>query len=554
MESTLRLRLPAFVRLGGVKGIHKSAWLLAAGSGLLQVLVFPRLNLYWLCWIALAPLMYALLRARNADATELLSGETYSYLVPARPGQGFLLGWLSGTVFYLGSCYWVCSVMHSYGGLSTPVSILLLILFSLYIGLHYGIFGLLMAFAARSRNGVYRRALLLAPFLWVAVEMLRAYVVSFPWLLLGTAQIDNVPLVRLASITGVYGVSFEIALVNSVFAAALVVPRKQRRALLVAALAAAAALQSTVLLHPGPSLVEAHATLVQQDVPIERQWTYDQYTQLLRELTEMSRRPAPAADPAIAPLIVWPESPAPFETDDRLFSKSTSALAVERKSWLLAGAVAVEPGTRPGQPDHIFNSALLLSPQGVVAQRYDKVHLVPWGEYVPFSWLFGFAKALTHEVGTFTSSSTGRAPLQVGSHSYGVFICYESVFPGEVRKFAARGAQVFVNISNDSWFGESGAPWQHLNMARMRAVENHRWLLRCTNSGITASIDPLGRVVASAPRNRRVALDAPYALSDEETFYTRYGDWFPLLCAIISVLGLVWRAQPDARVTRPQPI
>ena len=138
-----------------MKGIHKSAWLLAVGSGLLQVLVFPRPNLTWLCWIALAPLMYALLRARNADASELLEGESDSFLAPARLGQGFLLGWVSGTVFYLGSCYWVYSVMHSYGGLGPVVSVLLLILFSLYIGLPPGIFGLLMAFAGRARHGHY---------------------------------------------------------------------------------------------------------------------------------------------------------------------------------------------------------------------------------------------------------------------------------------------------------------------------------------------------------------------------------------------------------------
>jgi len=497
--------------------------------------------------------MVSLLRARSAGAAELLAGETHSFLAPARPWQGFLLGWLSGTIFYLGSCYWVYSVMHSYGNLSPAVAFLLLILFSLYIGLHHGVFGALVALAARQGKGFPRRALLLAPFLWVAVELLRAHLVSFPWLLLGTAQIDNLPLVRLASATGVYGVSFEIALVNSVFAASFLVHRRQRRPLLVATMAAAVALQATALLPAGPSSVEAYATLVQQNVPIKRQWTFTEYNTLLHELTELSRAPAPAADETIAPLIVWPESPAPFETDDRLFSETTAELARKRGSWLLAGAVALAPAVA-GEPAQVYNSALLLSPQGTVSQRYDKVHLVPWGEYIPFAWAFGFAKALTHEVGAFTSSGSGRKPLEAGGHGYGVFICYEAVFPHEVRRFAQRGAEVFVNISDDGWFGESGAPWQHLNMARMRAVENHRWLLRSTNSGITAAVDPLGRVVAVVPRNQRLALEAPYGLNIDETVYTRYGDWFPCLCAIISLLGLLWRAQPDARLTRPQPV
>jgi apolipoprotein N-acyltransferase len=535
-----------------VKGIHKSAWLLAVVSGLLQILIFPRPNLYWLCWIALAPLMVALLRAREADATELLTDETYSFLVPARARQGFLLGWASGTVFYFGTCYWVYIVMHSYGGLPPVVSFLLLILFSLFIGLHHGVFGALMAVAGRSRAGFNRKALVLAPFLWVAVELLRAHVVSFPWTLLGTAQVDNLPLARLASVTGVYGVSFEIALVNTVFAASILVPRKRRWPLLAAALTAAFALQATVLVKANASAVDAHAVLVQQNVPIERQWTYESYKKLVDALTAISHAPQAGKDASVAPLIVWPESPAPFETDDRLFGESTAALAREQRSWLLAGTTAVLPA-KTGEAEQIYNSALLLNSNGVVTQRYDKVHLVPWGEYVPFSWAFGFAKSLTHEVGAFAPGNTDRVPLEIGGHRYGVFICYESVFPHEIRQFAAHGAEVFVNISNDGWFGDSGAPWQHLNMARMRAVENHRWVLRATNTGVTAAIDPLGRVVAIAPRNQRIALDAPYGLISDTTFYTRYGDWFPVLCAIISITGLLWRDHAGAHMMRPIP-
>ena len=537
-----------------MKGIHKSAWLLAIASGVLQVLIFPRPNLYWLCWIALAPLMVAVMRAREADAAELLTDEPYSFLVPARAAQGFLLGWASGAVFYLGTCDWVYSVMHSYGGLSPAVSLLLLILFSLYIGLHHGLFGALLAVAGRSRAGFSRKALLLAPFLWVAVELLRAHVVSFPWALLGTAQIDNLPLARLASVTGVYGVSFEIALVNTVFAAVVLMHRKRRMPMLAVALAGAIALQATVLVKAEPSQVDAHATLVQQNVPIVRQWSYEQYKALVDTLSAMSVAPGAARDPSVAPLIVWPESPAPFESDDRLFTQSTAELARRQRSWLLAGVTAVQPGARADEGGPVYNSAVLVAPDGAVVQRYDKVHLVPWGEYIPFAWAFGFAKSLTHEVGTFAAGGAERTPLEVGSHRYGVFICYESVFPHEVRQFAGRGAEVFVNISNDAWFGDSGAPWQHLNMARMRAVENHRWLLRCTNNGVTASIDPLGRVAAVARRNERVALDAPYGLLSDTTFYTRYGDWFPILCAIISITGLFWRGHPGAHITHPVPV
>jgi apolipoprotein N-acyltransferase len=179
--------------------------------------------------------------------------------------------------------------------------------------------------------------------------------------------------------------------------------------------------------------------------------------------------------------------------------------------------------------------------------RYDKIHLVPFGEYVPFKSLLGFAGGLTQEVGEF-SRGFSREPLTVDGYRIGVFVCYEAVFPDEVRQFARNGGQVFVNISNDGWYGDTGAWAQHLNQARMRAVENDRWLLRDTNTGMTASIDPYGRVVASVPRKVRTALEAPYALTSGTTFYTRHGDWFAWLCAIISVAALLWRYRVPSRM------
>jgi apolipoprotein N-acyltransferase len=172
--------------------------------------------------------------------------------------------------------------------------------------------------------------------------------------------------------------------------------------------------------------------------------------------------------------------------------------------------------------------------------RYDKVHLVPFGEYLPFPHLFAFAGGLTKEVGQFERGMS-HAPLDAGGTKLGIFICYESIFPDEVRESAAESAQVFVNISNDGWYGDSGAYAQHLNQTRMRAIENDRWLLSATDTGVTASIDPWGRVVAQIPRKQRAVLAAPYALTSVTTFYTRYGDWFAYVCAIISIGALLTR-------------
>jgi apolipoprotein N-acyltransferase len=200
----------------------------------------------------------------------------------------------------------------------------------------------------------------------------------------------------------------------------------------------------------------------------------------------------------------------------------------------------------PNQGQQIYNSAAMVAADGSWGARYDKIHLVPFGEYVPFKQLLGFASSLTHEVGDFIPGKEHNV-LRAGDLAVGVFICYESVFPGEVREFAANGAQVFVNVSNDGWFGDTAAPWQHLEQARMRAIENHRWLLRSTNTGITGVIDPFGRVLDTAARNQRTFIDVPFSLESDTTFYARHGNWFVWVCAIISVLALVTRFVLPAR-------
>ncbi len=533
--------------LSSVKRIHSSAWLLALSSGVLQVLVFPRPGLYFLSWVCVAPLIYCILRAREADASQLLAErDTFSYLVPATTFQGFLLGWISGTVFYAGSCYWVYHVMHLYGGLSPIVSAGLLILFSLYIGLHHGIFGALLALSAKARAGFSRKALVLAPFLWVAVELLRSYVVSFPWDLLGTAQIDNTSLVRVATVTGVYGVSFEIALVNAAFAAAFLVRPGRRRTMMAASITAAVVLQSTVLARFDRVPTDHTARLVQLNLALNEDWNATTYPQRLSALVNLST--APGSSSQVPALVIWPESPGPFFVNDPTFQQAISRITSTGPS-VIAGSIGVKD-SQVRNPSQLYNSALAVSPGGNSQARYDKIHLVPWGEYIPFKSLFGFAQSLTHEVGNFEPGAQ-RVPLQLGAVRYGVFICYESVFPGEIRQFADHGAEVLVNISNDGWFGQSGAPGQHLNLARMRAVENQRWLLRATNTGITAVIDPLGRVTATIPPNQAMVLDADFGTSDDTTFYTRYGDWFPIACAIISLCGLLWREQPEVGPAEP---
>ena len=534
-----------------MRRIRRNAWVFACVSGVLQVLIFPKPSFYILSWVALAPLIYAILKCREQDVSMVLA-EGGQFVAPATPWQGFLLSYASGVIWYLGSCYWIFHVMHSYGGLGALTSAVLLVLFALYLGLYHGLFGLLLSLIAARRNTFNLRALVLTPFAWVAVELARTYVTGFPWDLLGTTQVDNIPLARIATVTGVYGISFEIALVNTGLAAAFLLPYARRKIMLTAALAAAALLHAGRLVKFEALPTSQGATLVQADVPIldSGSWTLNYLQQTLGDLSALSVRPA--AEHADTPgLIIWPEAPAPFFTTDYHLRLALGAVVRRADSSVIAGTLGITHYGDPNRAPELYNSASVIARDGSWTAQYDKVHLVPFGEYIPVAQLLSFAQVLTHEVGTF-QRGTRHDPLTVDGTKVGVFICYESVFPGEVRQFAENGAEVFVNISNDGWFGDTGAPRQHLNMARMRSVENKRWLLRDTNTGITAVIDPLGRVVKEARRNQRTALQGAYDVEETTTFYTRHGDWFPLVCAIITLVGVLLHFRPRAPVTHPQ--
>jgi apolipoprotein N-acyltransferase len=520
-------------------GIERRAWILVITSAILQVLIFPLPNLYPLSWMAVSPMLVSLLNARRSRTLQF---EGSVRLLPARPLQGFFLGYVCGFLSYGGSCYWVYSTMKQYGGISGPGAAGLLLLFCLYLGLYHGVFGLLSSIVAKLS---LRNALVAMPFLWVAVEFARTRISGFPWDLLGIAQVDNVPLAGIARVTGVYGISFEIMIVNVAFAAAFLVRRTRRNSLLFAATAAAFVLQIARWMPIAELPTEHAALLIQENIPVldNSDWTPQYYSETLTELSRLSLQPPSGERLGRNPdLIVWPESPAPFYSQDVSFRDALSDIARSSHSWIVAGNIGLRnPGG--GASAQVFNAAALVSAAGDWTAEYDKVHLVPFGEYVPFKQWLAFAGGLTKEVGDF-SRGASRAPLQAGDKKLGVFICYESIFPDEVRQFAKQGAQVFVNISNDGWYGDSGAYAQHLKQARMRAIENDRWLLRDTNTGVTAAIDAYGRVVASVPRKVRTALLAPYSLIGETTFYTRHGDWLAYACAIISMGAIVVALTP----------
>ena len=459
--------------------------------------------------------------------------------------------------------------MYLYGGLAKPIAVGILTLFSLYLGLYHALFGALLA-AFRVRFG-RQAALLFVPFAWVAVELARARITGLPWDLLGIAQVDSPVLTRLAPITGVYGLSFLIAAVNALW---LVRMRVRERRFTRTAFTAAGVI--FVLLYvvalrrieaPQDTPTTAHATLVQENLEVGAANTGPQPStqQLLESFSYLSRYPSthfllgipelpgtqsvflirPNASiedissktPTPTDLIVWPESPAPFEGNDTQFRTAMANLARESGTPIIAGNIGADRAIDNPRGYSLFNSASFVSPQGEFVARYDKMHLVPFGEYVPFKELFFFAKSLLYEAGTFDPGQH-RIVFSTGGHTYGTFICYESIFGDEIREFAKQGAEVLVNISNDGWYGDTSAPWQHLNMVRMRAIENHRWILRATNTGVTASITPFGRVIAAAPRHIRTSIRVGFGYEHDLTFYAAHGDVFAYACALITTFAL----------------
>jgi len=538
---------------------------MAVLSGVLQVLPFPIAGPtpLWrtaFCWIALLPLLWALLA--NAKTGN-----------PLTLRQGATLGYVCGFVWYLGNCYWIYQTMYLYGGLAKPVAVGILVLFSLYLGLYHALFGTLIA-AFRNRFG-RQTALMLAPFAWVAVELARARVTGLPWDLLGIAQVDNPLLTRLAPITGAYGLSFIIVAVNALWLIRIRV-RERRHTRLLLTLAGVVIIVLYVaglrlLVSSKTEATTATATLVQENLEVGAANTGPQPTtqQFLESFSYLSRYPstqfllgipelpgtqsvylirrhpsvegADSRSPVPTPtnLIVWPESPAPFESIDPQFRTAMSDLARAAQAPIIVGNTGFEqdPSTKSGYTP--YNRATFITPDGTYAGHYDKMHLVPFGEYVPYKKLFFFAKDLLNEVGTF-EPGTQRSVFTTGGHTYGTFICYESIFADEIRHYAEQGADVLVNISNDGWYGDTSAPWQHLNMVRMRAIESHRWVLRATNTGVTAAINPWGRVTVAAPRHIRTSIHVRFAYEHDLTFYAAHGDLFAYACALVTTLGLIF--------------
>jgi apolipoprotein N-acyltransferase len=484
--------------------------LLALASGVALGLAFPNYNLPLLAWISIALLILASFGARLRVAP--------------------LYGFLHGLVFYPICLPWMDFVMRQYGDVGAWTSAGILGLVGIAGGIICAFFSWGVALASR-RGAAFACAL--APFLWVALEFLRGNlpIIAFPWNLIGYAASRSLALMQLTALTGIYGLSFVVAGYGALVAYAILSGRHRAWQSVIATTAALIliAVGGRYFVPNTPPRFVAH--LVQTDFAQSYEYPPDWMRIHAGDLDQLAQISIDSAR-QIPGVIVWPEVPAPFSLQDADFGSRARQIARDSGQDFLVG---VEDWKHNDAGKWIAtNSAVLLDPSDQRIFTYDKIHLVPFGEYVPLRRWLTFAGKLTADIGDFTPGTEYRVGQFPGG-TFGVFICYEGVLPGAVRHFTANGAELLINISNDGWFGRSAAPAQHVMMARVRAVENRRWLLRDTNNGFTVDVDPYGRTVAQLPTDIRGELDAPYDFRSGLTLYARLGDWLAWLCVLASI-------------------
>lgn len=516
---------------------------LAAATGVLYPLCFPDFDLGVLAWVVLIPLHLS------------LDG--------AAPRRAFWLGWLAGVIAFVGVMFWVVNAMHLYGKMPLVASYAVMCLLAAYLGLFVAAYALAVAWLLKTRP---RLALLAAPFLWVTLELLRTYLFSgLPWALLGYSQYQWLPVIQIADHTGIYGISFLIVLVNAALAVIAIWISDRLRSKApgtfpwLAPGAAIMALSLTLWYGQGQlrqdtgteSARSIGIGLVQANIDQGQKWDAAYRRDALDRHARLTAQAAGTGQATGSnDLIIWPEAAMPFLFEQEpAYRDEIASLVRTFKIPLLFGSPALRryPDGRP----YLLNSAYLVSQDGVPVGRYDKQHLVPFGEYIPLhSTLLFFLDKLVAGIGDFEAGTVATilsVPNKAAERSdatrrvakFGVVICYEVIFPDLVREFVAHGAEFMVTITNDAWFGTSTAPYQHFGMVVFRAVENRRAFARTANTGISGFIDPQGRILLSTPIFQEQAVSGRIPVGGPRTVYTRHGDVFAYACVIITGILLM---------------
>ena len=494
-------------------------FLLSSFAGILLTVPFPKFGLTQIAWTSFIPLFIA--------------------LEGVSPGKAFFFGWITGIVHFSTLLSWVMVSMTNYGNLSEGISFILLILLSLCLGLYVAAFSGLLNFF---RNRCCSDPLVIAPIVWTLLEFLRTYLLSgFPWGLLGYSQYQNLFLIQISDITGIYGVSFLIVLVN--VALYLIIKWIRSRADLFPFLytIVTAGIFLSVIFYGhfriekikkgNNKSIHLHVSLIQGNIDQAEKWDPAYINETLAAYQNLTEK----AVQNHSDLIVWPETAVPcYFSSEHEYWPFLSGLAKKINTPILFGSLAYEAGNRP-EDYRYFNSAFLVSPEDKKVNRYDKVHLVPFGEYVPLKPLLPFAEKMVAGVGDF-SPGKNFTLFKIPRARCGVLICYEIIFPGLSRHYCKSGANFLVTITNDAWFGRSSAPDQHFSMAVFRAVENRTAVVRAANSGISGIIDPTGYIQRQTPLFERTFCNGKIPVSSSFSFYSHYGDVGVGLCGIVLLL------------------
>jgi apolipoprotein N-acyltransferase len=492
----------------------------AALSGALTVLSFPTPGLFPLAWIAFVPLLVSLWQKSGSEA--------------------FRSGFIFGMVYFFGTLFWIYHSITYYGGMSFVSSICIVFFLCAYLALFPAVFTVLFALVFRKTK---LPALFIAPVLWVTLEFVRSYLLTgFPWSSIAYSQYPALSLIQIADITGVYGISFLVLAVNGAAADLLLIRKRLRNMPLFPLSYTIAGLISLVLVlaatfgygihrlreqRPGSAVT---ISVIQGNIAQDKKWE-PAFQQEVMDIYEGLSRDALSSHPA---LIVWPETAVPFYFGyDARHSDRLARFQQEAGTCLLFGSVLVKGGMRD-RPE-LTNSAILLDREGKKGLVYDKIHLVPFGEYVPLRSLLFFVDKMVAGIGDYLPGRNySRAETEFGSLA--TVICYEVIFPGLVRKFFTDGGDVIVNITNDAWFGRTAGPYQHFSMAVFRAIENRKPVVRAANTGISGFIDSNGRIKSASPIFTRQVLTETIMTDQSRTPYARYGDLFSYLCIVISVV------------------
>jgi apolipoprotein N-acyltransferase len=502
------------------------AYLYALLGGGLFVLSFPTFDIFPLAWFALAPLLIILYDSPKGDA--------------------FKAGLSFGILYFFGTVYWIYHSINHYGSIAFIPSILIVLVLSFYLALYTGAFCALYSMIIKKTD---LPALLVAPTLWTALELLRSYAFSgFPWSSLGYSQYSIPVLIQSADIIGVYGISFLVVAVNGAIADFFITRRRLIQRPLYSRLPTFAGWCLLVIvlianfgygfyrLHQQRPGAQLQVTVIQGNIEQDKKWdpAYQKYViDVYRNLTLAAVNPS--ADVPGPDLVVWPETSVPFFFGtDKALSEELTSYQKGLNSYLLFGSILVKSGPK----ETYSNSTVLLTKDGTVSYSYDKIHLVPFGEYVPLRNVLFFIDKLVVGIGDFLpGDSYTKAVTPFGS--FGTPICYEITLPGLVRKFYTKGGDFIVTVTNDAWFGKTNGAYQHFSMAVFRAIENRKPVIRAANTGISGFVDSSGRILATTELFTRTAIKADLKTDRTLTFYTKYGDLFSFFCIVLSLLLII---------------